>query len=357
MHYDIAIIGAGPAGAALASFLPKQYRILLLDRRDLIDGENQKAKCCGGLLAPDAQKMLGKMGLAVPKEVLVDPQMFLVRTIDFDNYLESYYQRFYFNMDRLRFDEWLVSSIPDNVDLALGCRFTSLVESRDGYELAFLHDNKIYTERVKLIIGADGAWSKVRQQIYGENDTLKKYITIQEWFETDKTIPYYGAVFDSEITDFYSWTIPKEGQLIIGSALAPEKEANKKFEILKGKLKEYGLIFGNCIHREGAYLIRPRRKDIITGNDHAALVGEAGGFISPSSAEGISFAMKSAHALAMSLKDGIENFQKRYRKNLRPILNSITFKQMKSPGMYNKTIRGMVIKSGILSSKRLFNQD
>ena len=42
MNYDIAIIGAGPAGAALASFLPKQYRILLLDRRDLIDGENRR---------------------------------------------------------------------------------------------------------------------------------------------------------------------------------------------------------------------------------------------------------------------------------------------------------------------------
>ncbi|NLE26339.1 MAG: FAD-binding protein [Clostridiaceae bacterium] len=357
MRYDIAIIGAGPAGAALASFLPKQYRILLLDRRDLLDGENQKGKCCGGLLAPDAQKMLGEMGLAVPKDVMVDPQMFLVRTIDFDNYLESYYQRFYFNMSRLKFDEWIVSSIPNNVDLALGCRFTSLIESRDGYEIAFLHNNKIFTQTVKLVIGADGAWSKVRQQVYGDNDPLKKYIAIQEWFETDKPIPYYGAVFDSEITDFYSWTIPKDGKLIIGSALSPDKDANKKFEILKSKLKEYGLVFGNCIHREGAYLIRPRRKDIITGDDHAALVGEAGGFISPSSAEGISFALKSAHALAMSLNDGIEDFQKRYRKNIKPILNSITFKQMKSPGMYNKTIRGMVIKSRILSSNRLFNQD
>ena len=357
MNYDIAIIGAGPAGAALASFLPKQYRILLLDRRDLIDGENRKAKCCGGLLAPDAQKMLGKMGLAVPKKVLVDPQMFLVRTIDFDNYLESYYQRFYFNMDRLMFDEWLLSIVPDNVDLALGCRFTSLIESSDGYELAFLYNNKIYTERVKLIVGADGAWSKVRQQIYDDNDTLKKYISIQEWFETDKNMPYYGAIFDSEITDFYSWTIPKEGQLIIGSALSPDKDANRKFELLKDRLKEYGLVFSNCIKREGAYLIRPRRKDIITGNDHAALVGEAGGFISPSSAEGISYAIKSAYALAMSLNDGIGDFQKRYRKNLKPVLNSITFKKMKSPGMYDKILRGMVIKSGILSSKRLFTPD
>ena len=357
MNYDIAIIGAGPAGAALARFIPSHYRILLLDRRDLIDGENQKEKCCGGLLAPDAQKMIGKMGLAVPKKVLVDPQIFLVRTIDFDNHLESYYQRYYFNMNRLDFDKWLLSVIPENVDLALGCRFTSLVESKDGYEIAFLYKNKIFTQKVRLIIGADGALSKVRQQVYEENDTLKKYIAIQEWFQTDQTVPYYGAIFDSRITDFYSWTIPKEGNLVIGSALMPDKEANKKFEILKSKLREYGFVFNNGIKREGAYIVRPKRKDIITGNDHAALVGEAGGFISPSSAEGISFALRSSYALAKSLNNGWEGFQKRYRENLKPVLNSITFKQMKSPGMYNKTIRGMVMKSGIFSSKPLFNQD
>ncbi len=144
MAYDIAIIGAGPAGATLARLLSKQYRILLLDRRDLLDGDNEtREKCCGGLLAPDAQKILGRLGLAVPTGVLVDPQLFLVRTIDFDNQIERFYQRFYFNMDRKRFDEWLVSIIPDHVDLALGCRFISLSDAKEGYQIAFMHENKI----------------------------------------------------------------------------------------------------------------------------------------------------------------------------------------------------------------------
>ena len=251
MPYDIAIIGAGPAGVTLASFLNKNYKVLLMDRRDLVDRENEKTKCCGGLLAPDAQQMLGKMGLAVPSKILVDPQIFLVRTIDFDNNLERYYQRFYFNMDRHYFDKWLLSLLPNNVDIALGCRFNTLSEHRDGYEIAFMHDNKIFTEKVKLIIGADGACSSVRRQLFGDNDTLKKYISIQEWFETDKNTPYYGAIFDSEITDFYSWTISKDNSFIIGSALAPKKEANQKFELLKSKLKEHGFIYGDCVKRDG----------------------------------------------------------------------------------------------------------
>ena len=66
MSYDIAIIGGGPAGANLARLLDRNYKVLLLDRRDLVDGEDEKrTKCCGGLLAPDAQQMLGRMGLAV----------------------------------------------------------------------------------------------------------------------------------------------------------------------------------------------------------------------------------------------------------------------------------------------------
>ncbi len=355
MPYDIAIIGAGPAGATLARLLNKNYKVLLLDRRDLLDGETEtRSKCCGGLLAPDAQQMLGKMGLAVPTQVLVDPQLFLVRTIDFDNFQEQFYQRFYFNMDRKLFDEWLVSLVPDTVDMAMGCRFNSLSETQEGYAIAFMHQGKIYTERVKVLVGADGAWSSVRKQLFSEKDTLKKYISIQEWFETDETVPYYGAIFDSQVTDFYSWTLSKNGHFIIGSALHPHKKAQEDFELLKRNLREYGFRFGKRIKREGAYLLRPRRRDILTGNDHAALIGEAGGFISPSSAEGISYALKSAYALAQSLEEGTDGFQKRYAKLAGSIANSIGMKQLKSPGMYNKTLRGLVMKSGLAATKVLF---
>ena len=34
------------------------------------------------MIAPDAQQMLAKLGLGVPLEVLVGPQLFTVRTID-----------------------------------------------------------------------------------------------------------------------------------------------------------------------------------------------------------------------------------------------------------------------------------
>lgn len=353
MPYDIAIIGAGPAGATLARLLDKRYKILLLDKRDLMEPEGEvRSKCCGGLLAPDAQEVLGKMGLAVPAGVLVDPQLFLVRTIDFDNELERFYQRFYLNMDRKRFDEWLVSLIPPHVDMGIKCRFTTLSENSDGYEIAFIYGDKIYTEKVNIVVAANGAWSNVRRQIFPESDKIRKYIAIQEWYETFESIPYYGAIFDSDVTDFYSWIIAKDGNMIIGSALDPAKEARDKFEKLKSELKDFGYSFGKCVKREGAYLLRPKSgSEIFTGNDHLALVGEAAGFISPSSAEGISYAIRSAIALADSLNKGLEGFQYRYRKNLKPLERNLRRKRLKSTAMYHKTLRGLIMRSGILSSE------
>ncbi|MHC4346050.1 MAG: NAD(P)-binding protein, partial [Planctomycetota bacterium] len=74
MH-DIAIIGTGPAGATLARLVADKYSVLLVDKRQVgaVRGRDSRGKCCGGLLAPDAQGMLSEMGLGLPREILVDP--------------------------------------------------------------------------------------------------------------------------------------------------------------------------------------------------------------------------------------------------------------------------------------------
>lgn len=352
MTYDIIIIGAGPAGATLARLLDKQYKVMLVDKRNLINKvHNERSKCCGGLLAPDAQQMLGRLGLAVPTGVLVNPQLFLVRTIDFDNSLERYYQRFYFNMNRERFDEWLVSLIPDNIDLRMECQLEAVKKCSEGYTVTFTNKGKIYQETTGVVVGADGALSGLRKQLFQDRDSFKRYIAIQEWFETDKEVPHYGAIFDSEVTDFYSWTISKGGKLLIGSALIPSKDPRQKYNLLKSKLNDYGFRFSSPLKREAAPIIRPRTSEIISGNDSAALIGEAGGFISPSSAEGLSFAFKIAHALALSLNEGIEGFQARYKKRIQPLIRSVAVKRVKNIVMYNKILRALVMKSGVLSSE------
>lgn len=350
--YDIAIIGAGPAGCNLARFLDKKYKVLLLDKRDVTNDKYPGIhKCCGGLLAPDAQNMLGSMGMAVPVSILVDPQLFLVQTIDLDNKIERYYQRFYLNIERLAFDRWLVSKVPESVDLALGCTLKTYSSESGFVRISFTYNGSSYSEKARIIVGADGGNSTVRRMFFPDKKTPSVYVAIQEWFETDNTVPYYAAIFDKTITDFYSWMITKEKTLIIGSALKKDNLALDRYKMLKMRLRDYGVVYGKKIKREGSFIFRPKDlSTIYTGDETCALTGEAAGFISPSSAEGISYALKSSYCLARALNDGIDDFQRRYRKLVSGMKRSIAVKNMKCPAMYSPLLRSIVLKTGIKST-------
>lgn len=352
--YDIAIVGSGPAGSNLARLVGDKYKVLLIDRRDL-EEENPKNslnKCCGGLLAPDAQKIIAKLGLGIPKDILVEPQLFAVRTIDLTNNLERLYQRFYFNMDREKFDRWLVSLIPATVDKKFNSWFKDYTKIPEGYEINYIHNNQEVSAKTKLIIGADGAFSKVRNLLSNDINTPEKYIAIQQWFKCPDKIPYFTAIFSEEISDFYSWIIPKENYIILGSALKPKENPWKKFNLLKSKLTKLGFNFENKIKTEGAFINRPRKpSQFYLGKDNIALVGEAAGAISPSSAEGISYGLRSSLALAESLEDSIDGFLQRYNENSKDIKLNLLFKNLKSPAMYNPSLRKLAMKSSIQSIK------
>ena len=349
--YDIAIVGGGPAGATLARLAGKNCRVLLLEKRTFsADMPLASEKSCGGLLDPDAQQMMARFGLGIPKAVIVSPQMFAVRTIDIKNSIERYYQRHYINIDRNEFDRWLESIVPSSVNIVNGCIFKSYEENDDYVVVRYSNKGKDYEEKAKLLVGADGAISRVRRQGFCDRPTPNLYVSIQEWFEAKGNQNYYGAIFDDEITDFYSWTIPKENQIILGTALKPGIDVQDKFELLKLKLCKYGYNFEKSIRKNGAYLVRPVKKNqICIGRNRVALVGEAAGFISPSSAEGLSYAFKSALALARSLENGIEGYGDLYRRELNSLMRNIMVKNLKSPAMYNSHIRKYIMKTGLMS--------
>ncbi len=350
--YDIVIIGAAPAGANLARLIGDKYKVLLIDKRDL-ENKNHKNlanKCCGGLLAPDAQKMIAKMGLVMPKDILVNPQLFAVRTIDLTNNLERLYQRFYINMDREKFDRWLVSKLPICVDKKFNSLFKSFVEVPGGYEVTYIYNEQEISAKTRVIVGADGALSGIRKSISKDINIPEKYISIQEWYECPYHIPYYAAIFDEEISDFYSWIIPKDNYLLLGSALRPRENTREKFDILKAKLTQLGFNFDNKIKSESAYIYRPKKlSQFYVGKDSIALIGEAAGAISPSSAEGISYALKSSLYLAQSLEEGIDGFLDRYKRNVKDIRLNLLLKNLKSPVMYNPFLRKLAMKSGLQS--------
>lgn len=100
--FDVAIIGLGAAGATLSMLLDKKLKVIAIDKKTT--QEDSFKKPCGGLLSPDAQNAMAKLNLNLPKEVLVDPQIFYVKTIDTSMRITKNYPRFYLNIDRHKFD-------------------------------------------------------------------------------------------------------------------------------------------------------------------------------------------------------------------------------------------------------------
>ena len=350
MIWDIIVIGAGPAGSTFAKEIAKLNKTVLV-----INGQTEEnAKPCGGLLAPDAQKLLAHSDMVLPKEVLVDPQIFSVKTMDLVTGLTTYYQRYYMNMDRYEFDKHLMSLIPANVCIFSG-RCTEILKGTDCFTVIVNQDGCVEEFKCRNIVGADGASSVVRRTFF-PGRKIQKYTAIQQWFEYDGVEkPFYSCIFDRETSESCSWTIHKDGYLLYGGCFESEG-CREAFERQKERFEAFsGIGLNEPVITEACQACRPRHmSDFVTGTDNIYLIGEAAGFISPSSFEGISSAIFSGKALAEAFAS--ENVLSTYNHKIGKLKRKLYFKTWKRAFMYTPWTRKLIMKSGLSSIKVAENQ-
>lgn len=349
--YDIAVIGAGPAGATFAREISLKYpnlKVAIIDKKD-----ETHSKVCGGLLSPDAQKVLAQLDMTLPKWILSDPQIFTVETIDLCTKQKRYYQKHYLNMDRNAFDTWLFSLIPERVTKANG--ICASIKKSDGiFHIEIKTQNEIKIIFSRFLIGADGASSIVRNTFFTSD--IYRYVAIQQWFECKMDdLPSYSCIFDRKTSDSCSWTIKKDGHFIFGGAFKIS-ECRKNFEEQKKGFETYvGSPLGECIKTEACLLSSPRHIcDFKLQKDNVFLIGEAAGFISASSFEGISSAIRSAKILAECFDEypKSRSITRKYKRKTLSLRLKLTLKIAKRHILCSPLLRFIIMKSGVGSIKK-----
>jgi len=310
MRYKVAVIGGGPSGACAAEIFAQEKGIDTV----LIERKMDNAKPCGGAIPlcmigefdiPEStvDRKVRKMKLISPTNVEVD----IGDTLQPNEYIGMCRREIldkYLRDRAISYGAEAIQGLVTKIDVPADHK-----ESESKYTLhyqEFTEGSAAGTPKtmdVDVVIGADGANSRVAKAMdAGEYNFA---IAFQERIKiTEEQMTFYEEmaemyVGDDVSPDFYGWVFPKYDHVGVGTGTVVNRPAIKQYQkAIRDRAGDK--IAGGKIIKVEAHPIpehyRPRR---VQGR--MALVGDAAGYVTKCSGEGIYFAAKSGRMAAEAI--------------------------------------------------------
>lgn len=311
----VAVVGGGPSGSCAAEVLAKAGIQTWLFERKL-----DNAKPCGGAIP-----LCMVSEFEIPEEI-IDRKVRNMRMIspsnrEVDIHLDN--QAEYIGMCRREvLDDYLrnrAAKLGANLINGLVTKIETGNQRQGPYTLTYSDygagaaTGEAKSLEVDLIIGADGANSRVAKAMDAGDYNVA--IAFQERIKLPpEEMKYYENLAEMYVgtdvsPDFYAWVFPKYDHVAVGTGTMQENQSLiKSLQVGIRERAKKRLLNGEVIKVEAHPIPEHPRPRRVVGR--MALVGDAAGYVTKSSGEGIYFAAKSGRMCAEQVVKASSNGSK-----------------------------------------------
>jgi geranylgeranyl reductase family protein len=296
-RFDVAIVGAGPAGCRAAGVLARSGAGVAV-----IDGSHPREKPCGGGVTARALDLVrDAIDPSVFDAVAIDSATFVdgarAATISLDDPAQT--GRRLAIVARRDFDGALLQSAVEAGASLLATRAIAVARANGGWTIA-TRDGAIEAD---WLVGADGANSLVRRRV--ASPFRREDLSIASgYFVHGASSSEITVVFEHDPPG-YLWAFPRRDHVAVGVGAQADESSSAAlcaiaFRWIQRHFSDQGVRLERYswpIPSLGAEALDRERPS----GDRWMLAGDAGGLVDPITREGIFFALASGQAAADSL--------------------------------------------------------